>query len=57
MTGRAPRPKVVAGTVAGAATVIVVWLAGRFGLEVPPEVAAAVTTILAFGAAYLKVDQ
>lgn len=57
MTGRAPRPKVVAGTIAGAVTVIVVWAAGRFGLEMPPEVAAATTTVLAFGAGYLQPDR
>jgi hypothetical protein len=50
----APESKVVAGAVAGAVSIILVWLAGLFGLEVPPEVAAAVTVVLGAGTAYLK---
>jgi hypothetical protein len=49
-----PIPKVVAAGFAGAVTVILVWVAGMLGLEVPEEVAAAVTALLATGAAYLK---
>jgi hypothetical protein len=49
-----PQPKVVAATAAGAATVVVVWVAGLLGLVVPPEVASAVTVLLAAGAGYLK---
>jgi hypothetical protein len=50
----APTPKVIAGAAAGAATVLLVWVARLFGLDVPPEVASAVTVLLAAGAAYLK---
>lgn len=49
-----PQPKVVAATAAGAATVVLVWIVGLFGLAVPPEVASAVTVLLAAGAAYVK---
>ena len=49
-----PTPKVIAATAAGAATVLLVWIAGLFGLEVPPEVAAAATVLLTAGAGYLK---
>lgn len=49
-----PQPKVVAATTAGAATILLVWVAGLLHLEVPPEVASAVTVLLAAGAAYLK---
>lgn len=49
-----PQPKVVAATAAGAATILLVWIAGLLGLAVPPEVASAVTVLLAAGAAYLK---
>lgn len=49
-----PQPKVVAATAAGAATIVLVWIAGLLGLAVPPEVASAVTVLLAAGAAYLK---
>lgn len=48
-----PEPKVAAGGAAGAVTVLVVFIAGQLGLEVPPEAAAALTTLLAFGAGYL----
>lgn len=50
----APTPKVIAGAAAGAATVLLVWIARLFGLDVPPEVASAVTVLLAAGTAYLK---
>lgn len=49
-----PYPKVQAAGAAGAVTVLVVWVAGLLGLDVPPEVASAFTTLVAFGAAYLK---
>lgn len=49
-----PQPKVVAATTAGASTILLVWVVGLFGLVVPPEVASAVTVLLAAGAAYLK---
>lgn len=47
-------PKVTAATLAGAVTVVLVWIVGVLGVSVPPEVASAVTTILAFTAGYLK---
>jgi len=50
-----PTPKVQAAGLAGGITVILVWIAGMFGLDVPPEVASAFTTIIATGAAYIKV--
>jgi uncharacterized membrane protein len=31
-----------------------VWVVGLFGLDVPPEVASAVTTLLAVAAGYIK---
>lgn len=39
--------------VAGAIAVIIVWVTGEFGLDVPPEVAAGLTTVLATIAAYI----
>ena len=47
-------PKTSAAAVAGAVTVVIVALAGQFGWEIPADVAAAVTTIIAFAASYLK---
>jgi hypothetical protein len=52
--GSKPIPKVVAAGAAGAITVILVWVAGMLGVDVPEEVAAAVTALLATGAAYVK---
>lgn len=50
----APTEKVAAAGIAGSLTVLLVWLAGQAGIEVPPEVASAVTTLVAFVAGYLK---
>lgn len=44
--------KAGAAGAAGAGTVILVWIVGLAGLDVPPEVASAFTTLLATGAAY-----
>jgi hypothetical protein len=52
-----PTRKVAAGGVGGAATIVLVWLAGMFGLEMPPEVAAALTVLLGTGAAYLRTER
>ena len=51
-----PTPKVAAAGVSGAVAIILVWIAGLFGLEVPAEVAAAVAAILAFAGGYLTRD-
>jgi hypothetical protein len=49
-----PKPKVAAGGIAGAVSVIVIWAAGVAGLDVPPEVASAVTVVVSFAAGYIK---
>jgi putative flippase GtrA len=54
----APRPKVAAAGIAGAATTILIWILNSLlGVEVPPEVAAALATILAFLAGYFTPQQ
>lgn len=53
MTARRPESKVVAGATAGAVTIIAVWVAGLFGLDVPPEIASALTVLLTSATAYL----
>ena len=50
----APKPKVVAVGVAGSLTILLVWIAGLFGVEVPPEVASAFTVLVSFVAGYFK---
>lgn len=47
-------PKVAAAGIAGAATIIIVWIAETVGLSIPPEVASAFTALIAFGAGYWK---
>lgn len=47
-------PKVQAAGWAGALTVLVVWIAGLLGLEVPPEAASAFTVLVATLAGYIK---
>jgi hypothetical protein len=57
MTKMAPtdiHPKVAAATLAGAVTILVVYIAQLAGWTLPPEVASAFTTVIAFGAGYLK---
>lgn len=49
-----PQPKVVAGGIAGAVSIVIVWALGAGGVDVPPEVASAFTTIIAFFASYIK---
>lgn len=48
------QPKVQAAGAAGAVTTVIVFIASKLGLEVPAEVAAALTTLIATGAGYLK---
>lgn len=52
--GLAPTRKVSAATAGGAAGLVIVFVARQFGLEMEPEVAAAITTLLAFVAGYFK---
>jgi len=50
------QPKVKAATagagVSGAVTAILMWVVGLLGLDVPPEIASAFTTLIAAGFAY-----
>lgn len=56
-TDLTPKPKVVAAGLAGAVTVIVLWLSQEFAnVNVPTTVGAALTTILSFIAGYLKIE-
>jgi len=51
-----PTPKVAVAGVAGAVVLIIVWVVGMFGVDVPAEVAAAATVIVSFLGGYLKRD-
>lgn len=48
-----PTRKVTAGGLASALTIVLVWALGAAGIDVPAEVASAITTIFGFAAAYL----
>lgn len=49
----APKPKVAAAGGAGAAATLIVFIAGQFGLDITPEAAAAIATLLAFAGGYI----
>jgi hypothetical protein len=46
--------KTSAAGIAGAVTLVIVFVLGQLGVEIPADVAAAATTIIAFAAAYLR---
>lgn len=48
-----PTNKVTAAGIGGALTIIIVYVANLAGLTIPPEVASAFTTIVAFISGYL----
>lgn len=50
----APTPKVVGAGAGGAIATILVWVLGLAGVEVPPEVAAALATVVAFIGGYIR---
>lgn len=47
-------PKVQAAGVAGALSILLVYILGLFGLGVPAEVASSLTAIIAWAAGYIK---
>lgn len=47
-------PKVGAAGGTGAATLVVVWVASLFGIEMPDAVAGAIVLLASLAAAYLK---
>ena len=49
--------KVQAAGAAGATTVVLVWAASLAGLDVPPEVASAVTVLISTAAGWVKTER
>jgi hypothetical protein len=47
-------PKIASAGVAGALTIVLMWVVSLFGVDVPAEVASAVTIIIAFAAGYIR---
>lgn len=49
----APTPKVAVGALAGSLSVIIVWIVGQFGINIPPEIGSAFTTVISALGSYL----
>ena len=49
-----PQPKVAAAGIGGSAAVLIVWIAGQFGVDMPAEVGAAIAALIGFAAGYFK---
>lgn len=52
-----PTRKVTAAGIGVPASIVVVWIVGLFGIEMPPEVAAAVASLISTGLAYFVRDK
>ena len=52
-----PSSKIQAAGAAGAVTIVLVWALAQAGVELPPEVASAITTIVATAAGYATRNQ
>jgi hypothetical protein len=52
--GLTPTKKVTAATTAGAAAILVTFALGQLGVDVTPEAAAAIATVLAFLGGWFK---
>lgn len=48
--------KIQAAGIGGALATVIVWTAGAFGVDMPPEVGAAFAAILSVGAGWFKSD-
>ncbi len=53
---KAPYPKVAAAAAAGALATLIVGVLALAGVEVPETLAAALATVLAFAAGYLRTE-
>lgn len=53
----APTNKVAAGGISGALAIVLIWLAGQFGIEMTNEVAGAFVLLSSFVSAYIKRDK
>lgn len=54
---KTPKPKVMAGGLGGAVTVVLVWTLGLAGVDVPAAVASAITVVVTFVVGYLTHDE
>jgi hypothetical protein len=49
-----PTNKVAAGGAAGALSILIVFVIGQLGIDLPPEVSSALTVLISFAAGYFK---
>lgn len=56
MANLKPTEKVQAGGYAGAGSLVLLWLAGQLGINLPPEVAGALVLLVAGAGAWLKTE-
>ena len=54
---KAPTQKMTAVGISGAVTLVVIWLVSQFGVDLPAEVASALTIIISFVAGYLTPEK
>jgi len=52
-----PTQKITAVSVGGASSILLIWIAGLFGVEITPEVAAAITMLVTVLSGYLTPDK
>ena len=52
-----PTRKVAAGGLGGSLTLVVVWLIGVVGVDLPPEVASAVTVLVTYAVSWFVKDR
>jgi hypothetical protein len=55
--GLKPTRKVTTATAAGAASVLIVFVAGQLGVDFSPEAGAAIATLLAFAGGYFPSER
>lgn len=56
-SSKAPTNKVTAGALGGAVSVVAVFVAGLFGIEISAETAASIATLSGFGFSYIVRDK
>lgn len=56
MSQKRPNQKMAAAGTTGALAIVLVWVAGQIGLDMPAEVGAAFAAIAAWVAGYLRTD-
>lgn len=57
MGNLAPTSKMTATGTAGAASLVLIWILGQFGVDMPAEVAAGFAVLLAWAAGYIKTER